>query len=167
MSRKYTSKQKPETSSESEDISDLDDDEATQITKDAEKDYISNEFKDKVISYVKIDDIIRKKNEEVKELKEKKKEFEEFIIRYLDAHDKNFINLNGGKLVKSETESKGALKPEIIKDALSEGFTNERIVTDEQRSKEIIERIMDLMEKKRPVTKKVNLKRQFDKKKKN
>ena len=39
-------------------------------------------FKDKVISYLKYDDLIRQMTEDMKELKNKRKEWEELIIDY-------------------------------------------------------------------------------------
>ena len=35
---------------------------------------ITNDFKEKIMHYIKIDDLIRKKQEEIKDLKEKKEE---------------------------------------------------------------------------------------------
>ena len=45
---------------------------------------ITEEFKEVVVNYVKTDDEIRKKTNEIKELKDEKKEYETFILEYID-----------------------------------------------------------------------------------
>jgi hypothetical protein len=144
-----------------DDISDIDDDERSQITKEAEDKHVSNEFKDKVLSFIKLDDLIREKNEELKVLKEKKKPCEEFIIRYLDKADSNFVNVIGGKLIKNTAETKGPLGMDIIKDSIVEGMKVEKVTEDEEMTAKMLTTILDLMEKKRPVKKNTNIKRTF------
>ena len=45
---------------------------------------VPKEFQENVVKFVKIDDLIRKKQEELSELKKQKKPCEEFILKYLD-----------------------------------------------------------------------------------
>lgn len=139
------------------------DDEASQISKEAAKNYITTEFKEKVINYVKIDDIIRKKMEEIRELKNKKKPCEEYIIRFLEKEDAGFITVAGGKLVKNESETKAPLKAEMIKEAIKEGIQAKKLVdsADVDKCNKITDEILELMEKKRPMQKRINLKRTF------
>jgi len=157
-----------EKSDEVEDLNDeekkkIADDEVSHISHEAAKKYVTNEFKEKVIGYMKIDDMIRKRTEEIKELKNKKKPCEEYIIRFLEKEDAGFVNVNGGKLVKNETETKGPLKAAIIKEAIKEGMQIEKLVSPEdiEKCNRITEDIFELMEKKRPVQKRVNLRRTF------
>lgn len=130
------------------------------------KNFISNEFKEKVLAFIKIDDIIRKKNEEVKELKDKKKECEEYILRYLDKADAGFVNVQGGKLIKNQSESKAPLKVEIIKESIVEGIKSEKIINDDEKFAKIVNDIMDLMDAKRGKTIRTNIKRTFEREKK-
>ncbi len=157
-----------EKSDEVEDLNDeekkkMDEKEIDDISRDAEKNFAITEFKDKVIKYVKVDDMIRKKMEEIKELKNQKKPCEEFIIRYLEKQDAGFVTVSGGKLVKNESESKAPLKTDMIKDAIKEGIQTKKLVdpNDVSRCDKITEEILELMDKKRPINKKVNLKKTF------
>jgi hypothetical protein len=106
----------------------LEDDEVSQISKEATNNYVTTEFKDKVINYVKIDDLIKKKTEEIKELKSKKKPCEEYIIRFLEKQEADHVNVIGGRLVKNSSETKGALKTDIIKEAIKEGIQTKKLV---------------------------------------
>ena len=67
---------------------------------------VTEEFVEVVKNWVKIDDEIRKKNQEVKELKDERKEFEIFIIEYMDKINENVINISDGKLRKNKSASK-------------------------------------------------------------
>jgi len=141
----------------------MDKQEIDEISKDAEKNFASTEFKDKVIKYVKVDDMIRKKMEEIKELKTQKKPCEDYIIRYLEKQDAGFVTVAGGKLIKNESEAKAPLKTDIIKEAIKEGIKTKKLVDSNDLAKcdKITEEILELMEKKRPMQKRVNLKRTF------
>jgi len=123
---------------------------------------ISNIFKEKVINYIKIDDLIRKKQEEIKELKDKKEECEEYILKYLDKSDAGFVNVPGGKLIKNQSETKGTLKVETIKESIIEGIKKEKLTNSEEVNKKLIEDIIEIMEEKRGKVNRVNLKRTFE-----
>lgn len=110
---------------------------------------ISKEFQENVIKYVKYDDLIKEKQKEIKELRDKKKPCEKYILKYLDDVDENMIEITGGKLRKNTSETKIPLNQTVIEDALKEK------VKDEKTVKEIFE----LMDKKRPKNVRVNLKR--------
>jgi hypothetical protein len=125
---------------------------------------ISNGFKEKIISYIKIDDIIRKKQEEIKELREKKTEAEEYILKYLDKNDANHVNIPGGKLIKNESETKAPLKVETIKEAIAEGIKKENLVNSEELNKKLLDDIIEIMEVKRGKVNRINLKRTFERK---
>lgn len=147
-------------------LSDIDEDEVSRLTRNADKEEPSKEFKDRVLSYIKIDDLIRLKTEEIKELKEKKKPCEEYIIRYLEKAKGDHINIIDGKLIKNETETKAPLKLDIIKDSIKEEMTKQQIVVDPTKCDELINEMLERMEQKRPITKKVSIKRTFNKKNK-
>ncbi len=133
--------------------------------KDKEKN-ISNDFKEKIMHFIKIDDLIRKKQEEIKDLKEQKEGAEEFILKFLDKNDANFVNVPGGKLIKNQSETKAPLKIEIIKEAIVEGIKKEKLTDTEELNKKLLDDIIDIMENKRGKVNRVNLKRTFERAKK-
>tara|TARA_X000000950_G_C13909518_1_gene658401 strand:- start:2550 stop:2957 length:408 start_codon:yes stop_codon:yes gene_type:complete len=110
---------------------------------------VTEEFVEVVKNWVKIDDEIRKKNQEVKELKDERKEFEMFIIEYMDKINENVINISDGKLRKNKSASKGSLKQDSIQNALLD------ITQDSSKAMQMTKYIMDS----RPVVERVNLKR--------
>ncbi len=151
----------------SDNLSDIEDEESKQISKDAEKNSISNDFKEKIKNFIYYDDLIRKKTEEIKELKIKKKPCEDYIIHFFETSESSFIDLQSkGKLTKNESETKAPLKIETIKEAISEKSKNEKIFDTEDKYNQFIESIMELMDKKRPVKKRINVKRTFKREKK-
>ena len=91
----------------------------------------SNKFYETVIKYLKIDDLIREKQteyrEELKTLKDDKNLLEDFIIRYLDKIDENFINIEGkGKLIKNKSSNKVAIKADLIKKGIEDVFRKKK-----------------------------------------
>lgn len=131
--------------------------------KDKDKDKsVSNDFKEKIISFIKVDDLIRKKQEEIKELKDKKEEFEEYILKFMDKSEASFVNIPGGKLIKNQSESKAPLKIEVIKESIIEGIKKEKLTDSEEVNKKVIEEIIELMEIKRGKVNRINLKRTFE-----
>lgn len=154
-------------SDNSDNESDIED--ASQISKDVDKKVITSEFKDYVIKYTKIDDLIRKKNEDLKELKQQKKPCEEFIIKFLQKQEIEFVHPTPGQtLMKKETESKSALKADIIKEAILEGLMVNKIVTKEdiEKANKMADEMLEMVEKRRVVTKKTTIVRTFEKEKK-
>ncbi len=132
---------------------------------DEEKKVVSNEFKEKILGYIKIDDLIRIKMDEIKELKEKKELCEEYILKNLDKNESNFINIPGGKLIKNQSETKGPLKSDVIKEAIIDGLKKDNI-TNEENTIKVVDDILTLMEEKRGKVNRVNLKRTFERVKK-
>ena len=91
---------------------------------------VSKEFQENVVKYVKYDDLIRKKQKEVQELKTKRKPCEDFILKYLEDIDETTIELNNGKLRKNKFETKVPINKDIIKDAIAEKIKDEKTVED-------------------------------------
>jgi hypothetical protein len=136
-------------------ISDLDDDVTSTQTEESESRKSNNdinppnEFKDRVINYLKYDDMIAEKQEQIKELKNKKQLQAEYILRFLEAKGENIITTQSGKLIRNESKTKAPLKVEMIKETIHQEI-QDLVKTD---------KIMELMDQKRPVTTSVNLKR--------
>jgi hypothetical protein len=110
---------------------------------------ISEEFKENVIKYVKIDDIIKIKEEEIRELKKQRKPCEEKILEYLESSGENVIDITRGKLRKNKSETKAPMTRDIIKAAIMEKIQDISIV----------ESILKRMEELRPLKTNINLKR--------
>ena len=130
---------------------------SNEIEQEAEKIAVSKEFEENVIKYVKIDNLIRKKMAEIKELKSQRKPCEEFILSYLDKIGQNTIEISGGKLRYNKSETKQSINQDIIKKSIAEKVTDPTIIED----------ILKIMEKNRPLKTSVNLKRTNERKSKN
>lgn len=106
---------------------------------------VTKEFKHNVLTWVGIDDKIREHRQKVKELNQKKKEFEEHILKYLTEVDEESIMLADGKLSKVVSKSKEPLKKENIHSALVEitGDANKAIMLTEHilKSRKEVEKV--------------------------
>lgn len=157
----------------SNDVSSIDEEQNKNIDEeqnknDEKKKFIERDFLEKVIKYIKTDDLIRKETLDYKEkistLKEQKDNIETYILRYLDTIEEDQIKIeHNGKLSKYESVRKSSINRDIIKDSIYEQLKKENIISDEKKLKELVELTYDTMEKKRDVKKKVYLKRTFEK----
>ncbi len=120
-----------------------------EIEEEAEQLKISKEFQEMVIKFVKLDDLVRKKEKDIKELKIQRKPCEDFILTYLDKVGENTIDITNGKLRKNKSETKVPLNQNIIKDAIKEKVADPKVVED----------ILTLMDTMRPMNVRTNLKR--------
>ena len=100
-------------------------------------------------NWVQIDDRVRKLKNEMKDLNDAKKEYEDLVLNELSKMEEQTINISDGKLKRSVTKSQSPLKKEEIQRTIFE-FTK-----DEEQTFNMIEKIMAT----RQVTEKVNLKR--------
>ena len=116
---------------------------------DNEQQQVTQMFKELVISWVDLDDKIRKHNAQVKEFKNEKKEFESQILTYLENIGENVIDISDGKLRRNVSKTKAPLKKETIEAALVE------CIKDTQKAAELTQYII----KSRPMVERVNLKR--------
>ena len=118
---------------------------------------ITEEFVEVVKNWVRIDDEIREYTNKIKNLKNDKKEFEEFILDFMDKINENVISITGGKLRKNKSQTKTPLKEESIKNSLY------NITKNNEKSVQMTKYIME----NRPSVERVNLKRtKFRKEKK-
>ena len=114
-----------------------------------EKKEVSNKFVKSIKNWVTIDDKIRKLSEEIKNLKNDKKEYEKLVLDELDKMQEKVISISDGKLRKNVTKSQAPLKKENIQKTIYD-FTK-----DEKKTYEMIDQMM----KSRQTVEKVNLKR--------
>ena len=114
-------------------------------------------LKKKIISWMDFDDKIKDLNATVKKYKDAKKQQEELIItmitklgmdeKKIDVHD-NDNNLRG-RVYRHKSVTKGALKEDVIKDALMEA------IRDEKKVDQLVKKI----ESRRPINERYYLKR--------
>ena len=95
--------------------------------------------------------------DEIKELKSNRKTSEDRILDYLEREKAEFVNISNGKLIRNKSETKGSLKAEMIRAAITEGITNDD--DDPAEAEDKIAKIMDIMDGKRTKTIRINLKR--------
>lgn len=117
--------------------------------KKIEKIDVPNNFKDDVVRYLGIDDEIKKKQDEIKELRAKKKSFESNILGYLDQLGETTIVTPSGKLYKNKYQSKSQVNAETV---LS-------IVGKEIKDKDVLDKIQKHINENRQVTVRTSLKR--------
>ena len=109
-----------------------------------------------VIQWVKLDDKIRGLAQEMKEMREEKKQYEEFVLEYMQRENQDVLNItSGGTLRRSISRCKGGIKEDHISSVLMK-FTN-----DQHEASKITKAIMT----DRPQTERVYLKRCNPKKK--
>ena len=96
---------------------------------------VSEDFKKKIVQWVKLDDDLRKIRVTTKEINEDKKQAEEFILTYLNNIGEKEIAISDGKLSKQVTKTQGPLKKEHILKAINE------IIKDDNKSLQMTEHI--------------------------
>lgn len=162
---------------DSSDVSDIDDNvsisdafnydtkkENSSIEKEAETEYIQTVVLDRVVKYIKIDDIIKQKQQEhkkeMKTIKDHKDKLEQFLIDYLDKIDQEYIQVGDkGTLTKTESRTKSSIKMEDISISLIEGFKKHKIYDDIADIKRIVEDFVETIENRRDVRVRKYLKR--------
>ena len=114
------------------------------------------QFKELVIEWVKLDDLIRLKNNELKEIKNDKKSLEEYILESMGKLNESVIDISDGKLRMNKTTTKSPLKEVNIKEALTQ------LTNDSNKATLMTKHIFDS----RPAVDRINLKRTFNRKNK-
>ena len=114
-------------------------------------------LKKNVSEYVKLDNLIREKKEEIKELNEKKQEYEEYIMQYLEKENKTKIETNDGDIVYNKQSKKAPLKEDLFEKAIVKKFQDSKKITESgvKIAHDIIEEVNAL----RAVSVKNNIKR--------
>jgi hypothetical protein len=130
-------------------------------TKESEVEVSEEELKKKfrniVIAWVQLDDKIKAINSELKNMKDEKKQYEDFILNFMEKYNENMITLSNGILKKNVSQTKQSINEEMINEVIEE-FTK-----DVEQAYTITQKIIQ----KRQVNEKVTLKRQINKKKQN
>jgi hypothetical protein len=144
---------------ENDDYENMTNDEISQRGKEK---FFKSELMEKIIKYIKIDDSIKDKQKEVREqmkvLKTQKEEMEKYIITYLESINEEYVKLGEtGKLTKTVSQTKGAIKPDNIKVSIFDELKKEKIA--DEKINELLTNIVDNIEKSRPVKTRTYIKR--------
>lgn len=138
-----------------------------------QEDTTTSTFKEKVIKFIKIDNSIRNKKMEIKELKKELKPCEEYLISYLDSKitdpevEKSITIDKTNKLTKKETKKITTITKELIVSSIMNGLHNFGY-NDENTVINITNDIITIIEKKRAANVKtlVSIKRSIKNEKK-
>ena len=144
--------------SETEPISEIDKStsESSQTSENDENVKVSREFQENVKKFVLLSDLLKKKQDEITELRKQKKPCEEYILKFLDQVNEDTVNVTDGKIKKNKSEIKNKLDEDLVKLSLQEKINDPKI----------IEEILKSIEDKRGVNSKVKLERKVTKPKK-
>ena len=110
---------------------------------------VTTDFKKKVLKWLEIDDEIRSIRAKTSELTKEKKQYEEFILSFLEDVGEKELAVSDGKLRKNVSKTKAPLNKASIQKALTE------IVKDKTKATTMTEHIINS----RPMVERVNLKR--------
>lgn len=102
-----------------------------------------------VITWVKLDDQIRENRAQTKILLDEKKQYEQFILDFLENTNEKVLEISDGRLRRNVSKTKAPLKKETIFNSLKE------ITKDEEKSLKLTEYIIN----NRAMVERVNLKR--------
>ena len=124
------------------------------IDEEAQTEYVKTVVFDYVIKYIKIDDIIKKKQnehkKEMKAIKDTKDQLETFLLNYLEKVNEEYVELaNKSKLTKTETTTKSAPKLEDIALCLIDGFKEHEIYENDDEIKRVVTDLMKKIDDKR------------------
>lgn len=155
---------------DSSDISSYNEDEdyenmtSDQISQKGKEKFFKTELMEKIIKYIKIDDSIKEKQKEIRDqvkcLKTQKNDMEKYIIGYLENINQEFVNIEGtAKLTKTVTTSKGVIKPDNIKTSVVDSIKKQNIKIDEQKINNLLEDVLEFVDKNRPIKTKTYIKR--------
>ena len=160
---------------DSSDISSMDEDDIDMLTnqdidRKATNSFVQNELLERITKYLKIDSKIKEKQKEVREymrtMKEQKDSMEKYIIKYLEDVNEEYIKIDGqGKLVRTQTITRGAINNENIKTSVVSGLKKENIKLDDKTFMNLIQTILEQVETNRPKKTRTFIKRTADKQK--
>ena len=134
------------------------------IQKEARETYMQTELLERITKYLRIDNNIKEKRKDLQEFmkaaKKQKDDMEKYIIGYLTEVQEEYIKIDGeGKLTKTISVRKGAIKADNIKEAVKKGLMKENINLNEKKFNEVLSSILNIVEDNRPQTQKTYIKR--------
>jgi len=100
------------------------------------KNKVTEEFKQKIIGWVKLDDDLRKIRETVKEINDEKKQHEEYILSFMENIEEKEIAITDGKLSRHVSKLPEPLNKDNIKKAINE------VVKDDNKAQALTDHIL-------------------------
>jgi hypothetical protein len=110
---------------------------------------VTTDFKKKVLKWLEIDDEIRSIRVKTSTLTKEKKQYEEFILSFLEGVGEKELAVNDGKLRRNVSKTKAPLNKASIQKALTE------IVKDNTKATSMTDHIINS----RPMVERINIKR--------
>jgi hypothetical protein len=139
--------------------------------KKVHEEFVKTVLVDKVSKYIKLDNIIKEKQDklktELKKIKDAKEQMEEYIISYLDKNDAEFLGLGNEKLIKTVKETKAPIKIENIEESLVEGFKKYELYKNDEEISKVVKDFLMTIDSKRKITQRKYLTRENNKKEDN
>jgi len=128
-------------------------------------------FREKIIKFIKLDDLIREETiaykEKMETLKTQKEEMSQYILRHLDDVGEKEIDLSKqGRISKYTSTRKSGLNKDIIQQSIYEKLKNDKLVKSDEEGRLLAQATYDIMEGKREIKTKVTLKRVIKREKK-
>ena len=151
------------TKKDSSDISSYDSNDEKQINNmtdddiksQATQNYVETELVEKITKYFHIDETIKDKQREMremmKELKKQKDTIEKYIIGYLENIEEEYVQISGkGRLVRKVSITKGSINTDNIKKSLLTGLAKTNINIDDERLSHLLTNLLESVEENRP-----------------
>ena len=91
----------------------------------------STEYYQMVKSWIETEDKINTLMKSLKDLRDEKKQFENFIIEYMEEHDVSDVTITEGRIRKNVLKTKGGFNEKVILEGLAE------ITKDDTKAKDI------------------------------
>ena len=134
------------------------------IKSQATQNYVETELVEKITKYFHIDETIKDKQREMremmKELKKQKDTIENYIIGYLENIDEEYVQISGkGRLVRKTSITRGSINTDNIKKSLLTGLAKTNINIDDVRLSNLITNLLDSVEENRPKKERKYIKR--------
>ena len=98
---------------------------------------VTEELTKNVVTWVKLDDQIRENRAQTKILLDEKKQYEQFILDFLEHTNEKVLEISDGRLRRNVSKTKAPLKKETIFNSLKE------ITKDEEKSLKLTEYIIN------------------------
>jgi len=134
------------------------------IRSKATQNYVETELVEKITKYFQIDELIKEKQKEardmMKELKKQKTNIESYIIQYLEDINEEYVQITGkGKLVRKVSITKGSINKDNITKSLQTGLLKSNINIDEERLNNLLNNLLISIEENRPKKERKYIKR--------
>ena len=125
------------------------------IKSQATQNYVETELVEKITKYFHIDETIKDKQREMremmKELKKQKDTIEKYIIGYLENIEEEYVQISGkGRLVRKVSITKGSINTDNIKKSLLTGLAKTNINIDDERLSHLLTNLLESVEENRP-----------------